>query len=95
MDQVTSELALEHIAGSPELNSIHHDRERELLHNLSRSALTCSDTPEGPKRFLYPDAVSKTKQSYECRTSLRFTTTCPDKYANARHTITYMECGVT
>ena len=34
MDQVAGELTLEHAAGSPELNSIHHDRLYERVKQL-------------------------------------------------------------
>ena len=80
----------------PPENSVFPWRERESCYIIwSRSALTCSDTPKGRSGFSVLKHFGTTSQSYECRTSLRFTTTCPDRYANAQHTITYMHSQIT
>ena len=82
------------------------ERERESCYIIwSRSALTCSNTPKGRSGFSDLMHFGKASQSYECRTPLRFTTTCPDKYANAQHIwraqhdaeakLTYMHSQIT
>jgi len=58
MDQVTSELTLEHIAGSPELNAIHHDRVHKRIKQ-----------PHSQHRVIDAQLPAATQQGKQCSLS--------------------------